>query len=165
MYSFYMNFDYFIEQIARLRLAISQLTSNPTKLDNLYNTAKSLLNKHLTLDNSVPASVGCAQAMSYLLKKCGYHIPDYGISSTVVMYDWLTRYFVEISSPQPGAAIIAVTGTGVAGSRGHVGIVGKESIMSNNSDNGLWMAHWTLPAWIQHYQNDLKMKVHFFIPR
>lgn len=136
-----------------------------TNQEKLYAIAKSLLKKHLTLDESVPKNVGCAQALSYVLKECGYPMYPKGISGTASLYYWLQdqkNHFEEVEAGKPGDIIINVTGTGVSTRRGHVGVVGKYQIMSNNSITGKWDTSWVLRDWLRFYEEQGKMKTHYF---
>ena len=132
---------------------------------SIYEIAKSLLKKRLTLDPSVPINTGCAQALSYVLKECGYPVPKGGISGTATMYEWLTRHFDKVEAGQPGDIIINVTGTGISTRRGHCAVMGKYQIMSNNSITGKWDTAWELPNWIRFYEEQGKMKTHYFRAR
>lgn len=128
----------------------------------IYDISKSLLKKHLTLDESVPKNVGCAQALSYVLKQCGYPIPKGGISGTYTLWQWLKVHFTEVEAGKPGDIIINATGTGLSTRRGHVGVVGKYQIMSNNSITGLWDTAWELRDWLRFYEEQGKMKTRYF---
>ncbi len=131
-------------------------------MNQIYNTAKSLMGKHLTLNDTVPMNVGCAQALSYVLKQCGYAIPKYGIDGTVDMHNWLQKNFTRVDTPQAGDVIISVTGTGNGSVRGHTGVVALHGILSNESQSGLWKEDWTLPAWLVHYQTDGELTTEYF---
>ena len=144
------------------------VVSESTKQEKLYTIAKSLLKKRLTLDASVPKNVGCAQALSYVLKECGYPMYPKGISGTASLYYWLQDqkgYFEEVEAGQPGDIIINVTGTGISTRRGHVGVVGKYQIMSNNSITGKWDTQWVLKDWVRFYEEYGGMKTYYFRAR
>lgn len=134
-------------------------------MNKLYNTAKSLMGKHLSLNDSVPMNVGCAQALSFVLKQCGYPIPAQGLDGTIDMYHWLVQHFDEVNSPEAGDVIVSVTGTGNGSVRGHTGVVALYGILSNESQTGLWKEDWTLPAWLIHYQTDGQLLTTYFRPR
>lgn len=134
-----------------------------TKSDELYDLSFSLIGKHLTMDNTVPKEFGCAQAVSYLFKEMGYKtMLACGISSTTELEKWLEQYCTEIQTPEKGCIIISVSYTGVKGARGHVGVVGKDAIMSNDSDTGLWEPYWSLAGWLPHYRDELKLRTRYF---
>ncbi len=149
-----------------------QPTNNQSKIDlqpvinkskELYDLSFSLIGKHLTMDNTVPKQYGCAQAVSYLFKELGYKtMLAYGISSTQELEKWLDQTCTEVQTPQVGDIIISVSYTGTPGARGHVGVVGKEAIMSNDSDTGLWEPYWSLAGWLPHYRDELKLRTRYF---
>lgn len=141
---------------------LPQSTQTITPSQRLYNLGYSLLGKKLTLDTTVPAMYGCAQALSFVLKEYGLPMPTRGISSTNEMEKWLEKNCTEIQSPTVGSIIISVSFTGMAGARGHVGIVGNKSIMSNASETGTWECWWSLPSWLQHYKVDKKLRTRYF---
>jgi len=141
-------------------------TTQPTSVispsQRLYNLGYSLLGKTLTLDSTVPAIYGCAEALSFVLKEYGLPMPTRGIASTNDMEKWLEKNCTEITSPTVGSIIISVSFTGMAGARGHCGIIGNKSIMSNASETGTWECWWSLPAWLQHYKVDKKLRTRYF---
>ena len=101
--------------------------SSPT--ERLYQTAVDSLGAHLTLNDTVPPEVGCAQAISKVLLKCGYDIPKKGISTVSGLTDWmLANGFKEEITYRRGLII-----TGRAPSWAHIGVTGNEWIMSNTS--------------------------------
>lgn len=129
----------------------------------LYNTAKSFLGEHLTMDNSIPMYLGCAQAVSFVLYTIGYLIPRGGISTVAGLTEWmLANGFKETTEYGVGYVI-----TGRKGVSGHIGVCGKEWIMSNSSytiaeknlHQGLWEANYRLPGWRISYP-----QTRFFVP-
>lgn len=133
-----------------------------TKSERLYNLAYSLIGKYLTLDTSVPKQFNCAQAMSFILKEFGFPMPARGIAGTVEMEKWLIKNCTEIKTPEVGSIIISVSFTGLPNARGHVGVVGKKAIMSNDSDTGTWQPYWSLPAWLHFYRDQKKLRTKYF---
>jgi hypothetical protein len=80
------------------------------------------------LDNSIPAEVGCAEAVSFILQKSGVGgLPLTGIPGTATLYEWLLHNpaFKRIYAPEPGAIIISPTGYGTGRISGHTGFLGK----------------------------------------
>lgn len=145
-------------------------TNNEVKL---YGIAKNLLGKHLTLNNNVPPDVGCAEAVSYVLKQAGVkNIPTSGIAATADLYRWMLKdpQFHLIQQPEEGAIIVSPTGFGNGTVTGHTGILGvfgvqfpnEYGIMSNNSDNGLWQEKWNLLTWWENYGLKGKLPVALF---
>lgn len=133
-----------------------------TKSERLYNLAYSLIGKYLTLDTSVPKQFNCAQAMSFILKEFGFPMPARGIAGTVEMEKWLIKNCTEVKTPELGDIIISVSFTGLPNARGHVGVVGKKAIMSNDSDTGTWQPYWSLPAWLKFYRDEKKLRTRYF---
>lgn len=149
-------------QLQTAQQEVNQETPMNEKSQQLYDIGYSHLGSHLTLDQSVPKEYGCAQALSSVLKEAGYDIPEKGISSTVDMNTWLEKTFIEVDKPDVGDVIISVSYTGLPGARGHCGIVGKRSIMSNASDSGTWEAWWSLPAWLSFYKTEKKLVTKYY---
>lgn len=118
--------------------------------------ASSLLGKHLSLDESIPWGVGCAEAISKVLKDFGVQgIPDRGFPGTVGIGAFLrqSNEFRTNRIMHPGVVILEETGTGNGLIRGHVGIVlDKEIIASNNSETGKFSNHWTIQRWDDYYR-------------
>lgn len=129
--------------------------TSPTHQEQLYQHAKSLLGKNLTLDDSIPWMVGCAQAVSYVLATLPIPgIPKKGISGTALLLKYLreSKHFEQVDTYEPGNIIINPTGFGNGKIRGHVGICGIYQIMSNNSETGLWDTQWTIARWTDYYE-------------
>ena len=128
---------------------------------SLYTLAKSLLGKHLTLNNAVPQDVGCAECISKILSLEGVYIPQGGIAGTASLYEWLNTNpsFKLTTEPNEGVIIISPTGMGNGSIDGHVGIMGifnvmynqDWGIMSNDSNTGLLREQWSFESWKQYY--------------
>lgn len=135
----------------------------------IYNSAKKALGKHITLNEMVPHDVGCAEAVSYVLKDAGFAMPKLGIPGTANLYQWLKNSpnFKQrfIGDAIPGSIIISPTGTSALNSpHGHTGIVGKYGILSNDSATGLFLEFWNLDKWKRYYNQQLAFPVFIFIP-
>jgi hypothetical protein len=133
----------------------------PTQ-EKIYNEAKLSLGEHLTLNPNVPADVGCAEAVSFVLKNAGITgIPAQGYAGTADLYQWLLAnpQFKLIEQPEQGAIIVSATGFGNGTVEGHCGVLGafgaqypnEFGILSNNSDNGLFQEKWNLLTWWENY--------------
>ena len=136
-----------------------------TDRERLYNLEWSLKGKYLTLNPTVSKNLNCAQCVSFILNKAGYKIPKGGISGTYTMYEFLMKSYTQVSKNEfsKGDIIISVTGMGIKGSRGHVGIYdGVSRILSNDSNTGLLKDNWTLTGWIGKYQTTQKMPTFYF---
>lgn len=97
--------------------------------------------------------LGCAEAVSFVMKKAGVKgLPASGITGTWTLNEWFKKNFKTVTEPLPGDIIMSATGTGNGTIKnGHVGIVGKYSIMSNNSKTFKWDWHLTLDWWKGYY--------------
>lgn len=144
------------------KLGDRMITMEKTKPQLLYDESFRLLGEHLTLDEEVSKEFGCCQALSLILLRLGYPIPKGGISGTYTMYEWLQKNFQSITDYEVGAVLIYVTGTGTVDSHGHVFVCGKYSLMSNDSESGLWKAYWTKENAKSYYEGRLLMKPHYF---
>lgn len=140
---------------------------HPTRAEQLYALSKSLLDTHLSLNDAVPIGVGCMEAMSKVLVEFGIAgIPAKGIEGT---YDGLlffeqSKQFKEIFTYTPGAVGIAATGTGNGKIPGHTFVCGYNSLMSNNSETGLWDTQWDIDRFIAYYTGYGGMTVRYFLP-
>lgn len=136
-------------------------------MKSIYETAKSLLGYHLTLDASIPREYGCAQALSKVLSVCGYPIPKKGISSTIDMEAWLIAHGKEIAGPKQGCIVISAT---EEDRHGHCGVIARFGyaypsdwgIMSNTSANGLWQVNYSLTDWRDYYTRKMGLQVKFY---
>lgn len=121
----------------------------------IYNVAVACLGKHITLDATVPPDLGCAEAVSYMLETAGITgLPAKGEAGTAELYAWLklNKQFVQTTTPVAGDIVISPTGmSSKASPHGHTGIVGKNGILSNDSDTGLLLEKYTLQTWAQFF--------------
>jgi len=133
---------------------MNQETINSLKV---YTEAKSLLGTVVAPLNAEDGygMFGCAITVNTIFKKA-LGAPIGGGYSTHDMFDFLkdTQTFdsVLLEDALPGDVIISPTGYSVDPSRhGHVGIVGKFGILSNNSETGHLEENYTLSQWKQIY--------------
>lgn len=118
----------------------------------IYTAAAKCYEKHITLDPSVPFDLGCAEAVSYVLKVSGIVFPTEGIAGTAALYTWLQQHFILVVNPLPGDVVISPTGFSSKNSpHGHTGIVAKYGILSNDSDTGLFLEKYTIASWHQYF--------------
>lgn len=140
---------------------------------HLYEVAKDCLDTHQTLDPSVSSEVGCAEAISSILKLAGVlYLPQGGIPGTATLIGWLeaSTQFEEIMTPEASAVIISPSGFGNGKIPGHVGILGIKGvavpadfgIMSNDSNTGLFREFWILSKWYTYYAGYGGLPVRFF---
>lgn len=128
----------------------------------MYVEAKDSLGQALSDGNR---QLGCAISVNAIaLSALGEEIG--GGASTARMYDCLVASqsrFKRVDAPLPGDIIISPTGTGNGSMpHGHVGIVGKFGILSNNSENGLFEEKWKLDSWKEVYGKAGGFPVDFF---
>lgn len=130
----------------------------------LYATAKNYLGVSLVPAGDDP-EYGCAISVNICALKAWGHQIGGGASTYNLLQDLISS-FTEVLDPFPGDIIISATGTSTdpnpAIPNGHVGIVGKFGIMSNNSNNGLWEEVYTLETWNQRYAVEGHFPVRFF---
>lgn len=144
-------------------------TSMPTqtKAEQLYTLSKSLIGQHLTLNEAVPWMVGCAEAVSALLQRFNTAgIPPKGIEGTAALASFLasSKQFQEIYTYTPGAVIVSATGSGNGKVRGHTGVCGHNSIMSNNSETGRWDTQWSIERWTGYFGSYGQIPTRYFLP-
>ena len=163
-----------LEIIKDLLVNIILLTQQKqmTNADKLYQAAKNNLGRHLTLNPDIPKELGCAEAISFLLKSVGVPITKGGIAGSATLYEWLKENpaFEAINAPERGAIIISPTGYGTGNINGHTGILGGFSIMkfgdygilSNDSNSGLFLELWTLSKWKQYYEKQAGIPTFYF---
>ncbi len=164
-----MDITSMLNLISKLKQLVSLLTlqkqSQSNMAKNIYAIAAASLGKHLTLDDSVPSDLGCAEAISFILKTAQEPIIAKGYPGTAGLYEYLhtSGHFIIVSQAQPGDVIISPTGTSTKGStHGHVGIVGQNGVLSNDSNTGLFLEHYTLESWQAYFGDYLGFPVYFF---
>ena len=120
----------------------------------VFRTAKSYLGQRLTMNENISPEVGCADAVSFVLKNCGFDIPQGGIPTVSGLVQWMQLNNFQESSASPGHIIV---GRGKEGS--HIGVQGETWIMSNTSydalglKKGLWQANYRPTNWISTFPN------------
>ncbi len=121
--------------------------------EKLYRIAKENLGKDLSPTQN---ELGCVESLETIHKLAfgDYIGGDKALLSTIQLKKALNKRgdFVRIDKYEVGAIILCVTGESKNRSNGHVGIMGKFQIMSNNSDTGLWDTKYTLASWKKYYQ-------------
>lgn len=120
---------------------------------NLYNAAKFLLGKHLTLNKDVPAEVGCAEAVSFVLRAAGYILPPTGIPNVNGVIEWMLSHgFIEQQMPAPGYVISAHNPVISIVTGAHIGICLVYGIGSNNSATGIFNENYSpINAWVNYF--------------
>lgn len=141
----------------------NEVGSLDTAQDRIYGVAKAHLGMHITLNPTVPADVGCAEAVSFILKNAGITgFPVNGFASTADLNVYLVdsssqfKRLIEPSDATPGCVWISPSGYSSTGApHGHVGISGKYGILSNDSATGLFLELWTPESWQTYYEQKL----------
>lgn len=134
---------------------VPTVTIRPSPREHLYNIAKSCIDIDASPKDIAPDDLACAESVWSILSisflgRVGFPL----MTSTIGLCQALmhSNDYIEVDKPDYGDIIIAVTGTGNGTFyHGHTGIVGKNSIMSNNSDNGLWQTKFTQKTWDDYY--------------
>lgn len=127
----------------------------------LYDTAMSLKGQYLSLDKTVPKQFNCCQCVSYIFKQVGLPIDVMGISGTGVMNVWLKKNGTEISEKEAtvGDVLIFVT---EGDNHGHVFILGKVAMLSNDSDTGTLQSYWNLQGALGFYRDQKHLQGYFY---
>lgn len=154
-----------------LRVALNPHTMTATE-NKIYSQAKLNLGQHLTLNNAVPAEVGCAEAVSKVLSLAGIVVPPGGIAGTATLYEWLvaSTLFEKIDNAEQGAIIISPTGMGNGSVEGHTGLIGSFGLQfqndwgvcSNDSASGKFLETWSLQRWIAYYEQLGGLPIYYF---
>ncbi len=121
----------------------------------LYETCIKCLGTDVTPNDTVSDEVACAETVNAVYKKAfGKDIG--GGASTTLLYKALLNdsTFEKITAYLPGDIIISPTGYGNGSlAHGHTGYMGENGkIMSNNSNNGLFIQNYTIGGWNSRYK-------------
>lgn len=144
---------------------INEQTANSKKL---YDAAATALGRSLVPAGYDP-ELGCAISLNNLYKQT-FGATIGGDASTASLYKVLSSSpfkFKQVTDPLPGDIIISPTGMQKVTSplkNGHVGIVAKEGICSNDSASGVWHEYYTLTTWNNRYAVAGGFPVFFFRP-
>ena len=135
--------------------------SGLSKRERLYEAAFSCLGSDMSPKEN---ELGCAESLYFVMKKAGVPgLPAKPIYSTIVFDEWLREHFERVDEPEPGDIVMSATASGNGTVKhGHVGVVGKHSIMSNNSATFMWDYHLTLAWWRDYYGRKGAMPVKFY---
>lgn len=131
---------------------------------DIYDTAVKYLGQHITLDPSVPEDLGCAEAVSFILKQAGVTgVPQRGFAGTDDLCEWLkvNKNFKQTSAPQWNGIIVSPTqGANV----GHCGAILKQGIASNDSSTGKFNENYSYANWVHSFQTIKGLQVLYFTP-
>lgn len=129
---------------------MEEITNQTESSKKVYETAKSLLGQNLATNGAL----GCAETVNIIFHKAlGVSIG--GGTSTTLMYPFLKnekKYARIRGNPLPGDVIISPTSSGDGTvQHGHVGIVAKFGILSNNSNDGRLRELYTIDSWYKSF--------------
>ncbi len=121
-----------------------------TNAERLVRFTKAALGENLSLGTGVPSEVACAVSVNIIHTRAfGFAIG--GGASTNALYHALQNSpdFKKSDVATLGSIVISPTGYGskAAYPHGHVGIVGKYGICSNDSSTGLFSQNYTVDSW------------------
>lgn len=144
-----------------------KLLSSRMNRNTIYQIAVAYLGTDVTPEDIVPDEYDCADTVCVLLKKAGFGIGNFPL--TTDMFKVLSRSpkWFRAYSPLAGDIIISPTGWGNGAiSNGHVGIMGIDGkIMSNTSSTGIFRENYTLISWNKRYKDLGGFPVVFFRSR
>lgn len=127
----------------------------------IYEFAKECMGKDIAKTQN---ELGCSEAVSFILS--GVQVPEFpskGFLSTAKLYEWLKKNATRVAICEPGDIIISPTGESLEGApHGHVGIVAKHGILSNNSRTFLFDEYFDLTKWTAYYHQELGFPIYFF---
>lgn len=147
-------------------LNAARLAANTmSNAEKLYKVGYDALGTRM-VEAGVPPELGCASSLNNVYERAfGREIG--GGASTYLLWEALNASpkFKEVTTPQKGDIILSPTGyPGSKLKNGHVGIVGNVTIMSNNSQTGLWDYHWKLKEWLDYYTVKGGIKTFYYRP-
>ena len=127
----------------------------------LNEVAMSCLGKDMG-DSGYGDDVDCAITVNNVVLKAFHKDFLGGFISTTKMYEALlkNKKWIQVQKPLMGDIVISPTrGKNI----GHVGIFSfGDTILSNDSNTGLFWVKFTLKKWIEHYQKEKGLPVFYF---
>lgn len=137
----------------------------PTNADKFVQAAKDCLGQNLSEGTGVPYYVACAVSVNKVHQRA-FGFPVGGGASTAELYQALaaSSYFKPSDVPVAGCVVISPTGHGSKSQypHGHVGIVGKYGICSNDSSTGLFSENYTIDSWNRQFSTVEGYPVFYF---
>lgn len=141
-----------------------------TPAERLYQSAKNALGTHRTLNEAVPPELGCAEALSSIIKDAGVQgIPAQGFAGTIAVSAWIkgNPQFEKIDAPEAGAVIIS---TSEGATHGHCGVIAQYDlqynkdwgVISNDSSTGTVREQWSYQNWLKYYRTTLGLGVDIY---
>lgn len=162
---------------------MSDICTPKTSPQILYETCLEYYGKDVSLDQTIPNEVQCAEAVSFILEKAGFDrpgrnsdIPDKGIPGTWTLYQFLKNnplfrpWMNEDNADGIPAGVIIISPAGTSSltppyPHGHVGITGKNGeIFSNDSSSGLFLTLFDMAGWEYFFEKKRGLKTFLFEP-
>lgn len=104
-------------------------------MNTIYAIATKHMGQHLTLNRNVPAEVGCAEAVSWILLNAGEPIPPGGIQTVNGLIAWMQENNYEETHARVAGAIITAHRPDPNDTEdAHVGVCLNFGDASNTSD-------------------------------
>lgn len=106
------------------------------------------------LSEIAPDELGCAESCTRLINAVFPGVIKINTGTASVYRDLKTNsHWQEISKPEDGCIIIAVTGEGNPKFHGHMGIVCGNIVYSNNSVRKIWDKHLSVQFFVGYFSN------------
>ena len=142
-------------------------TPKKTNRELFYEVAKASIGIDMSPNDIAPDSLACMESLDGVyFKAFGEHLlkPEDRLSTNRGFKAMLKDpRLIQVETPLPGDIVISPTGFSSKGStHGHTGVRGVWTYMSNNSDTGLWSAHYSLEAWYNVFEKTLGFPVVHF---
>lgn len=134
----------------------------------LYEHARTFLGKDASPNDIATDEYGCAETITDIIHSCFNDFPTEGgtIISTIILYKRLKAHkkFNMVTNFGPGDVLVSPTGYGNGTIKnGHTGIVGENgTIMSNNSETGLFEENYTVDSWVAKFRRQGGFPLYFF---
>lgn len=145
-----------ISAIVKARMPAHDPQPANDRAQRIYNEAVALMGTDASPADIAPDSLACAETVNRIVA-LALGTPIGGGTSTYSMWQVLrssTQWLpIILSDALPGDIIISPTGsiTNARLEHGHVGIVAKHGILSNNSENGLLSENYDIDSWRRYY--------------
>lgn len=144
----------------------------PTPPQKLYAAGVACMGIDASPNDVAPDEYGCMETVDNVYKKAFGTFMDGTLNhptvSTTLGYRLMSasKKFQLVAIPEPGDIIISPTGYGHNSNmpNGHVGVVVKYGILSNNSFTGKFEENYTLQTWKNRYSTLGGYPVRFFRP-
>lgn len=138
------------------------------KQERVYAVALDAYVRGLDLSDVAPDELGCANALSNIIRDALPELNFPKFVSTRAMYDYFEKSPSFIPTDDEDFSIIIISPTEGA-NIGHVGILGKRNnpdgsryIMSNNSFTGQWDVTHSMKTWKRYYQEKKGLPVFMY---